>query len=153
MVVGLPVQPFLRSPRIRQALGTASLVSYLVRAHMASKLGGDFRRLASFGARSLALRCWRFRPQRLLVIRLLPIPGCRLDAVLDGFVRQAPVIHGLLTGARFLSNRLKALLHKDVSLNHNTKGEGGGEKLRHLCFLFLLSPVSLVSAMLLPFFP
>ena len=109
MVVVLPVQSFMQSTLLARQARTASLASKVVRARMSSKLGGDFRRLASFGARSLALRCRWVRTQDLLAIRLLPVPGCRLDAVLDGLVGQAPVIHGFFAGDRFLPNRLKAL--------------------------------------------
>jgi hypothetical protein len=77
--------------------------------HLAAILGCNLGRLPSFRPRSLALGSRRIRAQRPLMIRLLPVPGSRLDAFPVCLVREAPVVHGLFAIGRFYSHGFKPL--------------------------------------------
>lgn len=104
----LVVDVLLWSPVRRGSRAVVPLPAQLI-VVVVSVPGRDFGCLAPSGPGSLALRGWRLQTQGLSAIGLLPVPGCRLDAVRHCRVGEAPEVHCLLAPRDLLLDGLKAL--------------------------------------------
>jgi hypothetical protein len=68
------------------------------------------------------------------MIRLLPVPGSRLDAFPVCLVREAPVVHGLFAIGRFYSHGFKPLrVMSDLSTQLQQRSKQRKGKTMEIC--------------------